>query len=316
MKALKSAQAAGEVYIREPLSKRLKKDWKKNKGLYFLFIPVLAYYIIFQYGPMAGLLIAFENYKPIKGIFGSKWVGLKNFKDFFDSYYFWRNTLRISITNLIFSFPMPIILALLINELRTKHFKKAVQTITYLPHFISLVVIMSMLSDLTSRNGAITQFLANFGFSPTTMLQEQKYFLPLYIISGIWQNIGWNSIIYLSAIVGIDAQLYEAAKIDGAGKMRQLFSVTIPCLLPTIIIMFILQMGKMFNVGHEKILLMYNPLTYEVADVINTYVYSQGLVNMNWSYSAAVGMFNSVVSFLLVWGTNKFSKKLSGSSLW
>ena len=223
MKALKSAQAAGEIYIREPLSRRLKKDWKKNKGLYFLFIPVLAYYILFQYGPMAGLLIAFENYKPIKGIFGSKWVGLKNFKDFFESYYFWRvlrNTLRISITNLIFSFPMPIILALLINELRTKHFKKAVQTITYLPHFISLVVIMSMLSDLTSRNGAITQFLANFGFTPTTMLQEQKYFLPLYIISGIWQNIGWNSIIYLSAIVGIDAQLYEAAKIDGAGKMR------------------------------------------------------------------------------------------------
>ena len=319
MKALKSTRATGDVYIRDPLSKRFKKDWKKNKGLYFLFIPVLAYYLLFQYGPMAGLLIAFQNYKPIKGIFGSKWVGLKNFKDFFESYYFWRvlrNTIRISITNLIFSFPMPIILALLINELRTKHFKKAVQTITYLPHFISLVVIMSMLSDLTSRNGAITQFLANFGFTPTTMLQEQKYFLPLYIISGIWQNIGWNSIIYLSAIIGIDAQLYEAAKIDGAGKLRQLFSVTIPCLLPTIIIMFILQMGKMFNVGHEKILLMYNPLTYEVADVINTYVYSQGLVNMNWSYSAAVGMFNSVVSFLLVWGTNKFSKKLSGSSLW
>ena len=176
MKALKSNQGTGEVYIREPLSKRLRKDWKKNKGLYFLFLPVLAYYIIFQYGPMAGLFIAFQNYKPIKGIFGSKWVGLKNFKDFFESYYFWRvlrNTIRISITNLIFSFPMPIILALLINELRTKHYKKAVQTITYLPHFISLVVIMSMLSDLTSRNGAITQFLAHFGFTPTTMLQEQ-----------------------------------------------------------------------------------------------------------------------------------------------
>ena len=319
MKSLKSTKAADGVLIRDPLSKRLKKDWKKNKGLYFLFLPVLAYYIIFQYGPMAGLLIAFQNYKPIKGVFGSKWVGLKNFKDFFESYYFWRvlrNTIRISVTNLIFSFPMPIILALMINELRTKYYKKAVQTITYLPHFISLVVIMSMLSDLTSRNGAITQFLGNFGFTPTTMLQEQKYFLPLYIISGIWQNVGWNSIIYLSAIVAIDAELYEAAKIDGAGKMRQLFSVTLPCLLPTIIIMFILQMGKMFNVGHEKILLMYNPLTYEVADVINTYVYSQGLVNMNWSYSAAVGMFNSIVSFILVWGTNKFSKKLSGSSLW
>ncbi|MBR2282672.1 MAG: sugar ABC transporter permease [Spirochaetales bacterium] len=307
------------VYIRQPLSSRMRKDWQKYKGLYLLFIPVLAYYIIFQYGPMAGLLIAFQNYKPIRGIFGSKWVGFKNFKDFFTSYYFWRvlkNTLKISVTNLIFSFPMPILLALMINELRNKHFKKAVQTITYLPHFISLVVIMSMLSQLTARTGAVTQFLARFGFVPTTMLQEPKYFLPLYIISGIWQNIGWNSIIYLSAIVGIDAELYEAAKIDGAGKFRQLISVTLPCLLPTIIIMFILQIGKMFNVGHEKILLMYNPLTYAVADVINTYVYREGLINMNWSYSAAVGMFNSIVSFLLVWGTNKFSKKLSGSSLW
>lgn len=318
MKKGKSGEIS-ELMIREPLSKRIRKDWSKNKGLYFMFIPVLAYYLIFQYGPMAGLAIAFQNYKPIKGIFGSKWVGLKNFSDFFHSYYFWRvlkNTLTISVTNLIFSFPMPIILALMINELRTKFFKKTVQTITYLPHFISIVVIISMLSDLTSRNGAVTTFLTHFGFEKQTMLQNPDFFLPLYIISGIWQNIGWNSIIYLSAIIGIDAQLYEAARIDGAGKMRQLFSVTLPCLLPTIIIMFILQMGKMFNVGHEKILLMYNPLTLEVADVINTYVYREGLLNMNWSYSAAVGMFNSVVSFLLVWGTNKFSKKLSGSGLW
>ena len=315
-----SKKTGSDAALKKPTGiKALFRDIRTNKVIYLMLIVILAFFIIFNYAPMVGLLMAFERYSPKKGFFGSKWVGLKNFKDFFESYYFWRvlrNTIRISITNLIFSFPMPIILALMINELRTKHYKKAVQTITYLPHFISLVVIMSMLADLTSRNGAITQFLSHFGFTPTTMLQEQKYFLPLYIISGIWQNVGWNSIIYLSAIVGIDAELYEAAKIDGAGKMRQLFSVTLPCLLPTIIIMFILQMGKMFNVGHEKILLMYNPLTYEVADVINTYVYSQGLVNMNWSYSAAVGMFNSVVSFLLVWGTNKFSKKLSGSSLW
>ena len=211
---------------------------------------------------------------------------------------------------------MPIILALMINELRTKHYKKAVQTITYLPHFISLVVIMSMLADLTSRNGAITQFLSHFGFTPTTMLQEQKYFLPLYIISGIWQNVGWNSIIYLSALLAIDAELYEAARIDGAGKLRQLWSITLPCLIPTIIIMLILQVGKMFNVGYEKIILMYNPLTYEVADVISTYVYRQGLLEMNYSYAAAVGMFNSIVSFSLVWITNKISDRLTGSSLW
>ena len=170
--------------------------------------------------------------------------------------------------------------------------------------------------DLTSRDGAIVSFLSHFGFKKVTMLNEPKYFLPLYVISGIWQNIGWNSIIYLSALLAIDAELYEAAKIDGAGKFRQLTSVTLPCLLPTIVVMLILQVGKSFNVGYEKILLMYNPLTYEVADVISTYVYREGLLNMNWSYSTAVGLFNSVVSFALVWATNKISQKVSGSGLW
>lgn len=302
-----------------PLSKKLKKDWMKNKSLYFLFIPVLLWYLIFQYGPMFGLTIAFQNYKPNTGFFHSQWVGLKHFKDFFSDYYFQRvltNTIKISVTTLVFSFPAPIILALLINELRSKAYSRVVQTITYIPHFISIVVIVSIMMDLTARDGAITTFLAKFGFTPVTMLNQKEYFLPLYIISAIWQNIGWNSIIYLSALLAIDADLYEAAKIDGAGKFRQLISVTLPCLLPTIVIMLILQVGKMFNVGYEKIILMYNPLTYEVADVISTYVYRKGLLEMNWSYSAAVGFFNSVVSFCLVWVTNKISKKLSGSSLW
>ncbi len=298
---------------------RLKREWTRNYMLYIMAFPVILYFLLFHYGPMYGVVMAFKDYRVGQGLWASEWVGLKHFSSFINGPYFFRtvrNTLAISSLSILFGFPAPIILALLLNEVKFMPFKRTVQTITYLPHFISIVVIMSMLSDLTSRNGAITTFLSHFGFEPVTMLQEQQYFLPLYIISGIWQNIGWNSIIYLSAIIGIDAQLYEAAKIDGAGKLRQLFSVTLPCLFPTIIIMFILQMGKMFNVGHEKILLMYNPLTYEVADVINTYVYREGLLNMNWSYSAAVGMFNSVVSFLLVWGTNKFSKKLSGSGLW
>ena len=302
-----------------PLGLKLKKDWSKYKTLYFLFIPVLVYYIVFQYGSMFGLIIAFENYKPRLGFFKSPFVGLTHFKNFINDYYFKRtlmNTIRISVTNLIFTVPCPILLAIFISELRSKTYSKAVQTITYIPHFVSVVVVTSILMDLTGRNGAITQFLAKFGFEPVTMLNEPKYFLPLYIISNIWQNIGWNSIVYLAALLAIDAQLYEAARIDGAGKLRQLWSITLPSLLPTIIIMLILQIGKMFNVGYEKIILMYNPMTYEVADVINSYVYREGLLNLNYSYAAAVGMFNSIVSFILVWTTNKISNKLTGSGLW
>ena len=302
-----------------PLGLKLKKDWSKYKSLYLLFVPILIYYIVFQYGSMFGLIIAFENYKPRLGFFKSPFVGLTHFKNFINDYYFKRtlmNTIRISVTNLIFSFPCPIILAIFISELRSKTYSKAVQTITYIPHFVSIVVVTSIVMDLTARNGAITQFLAKFGFEPVTMLNEPKYFLPIYIISGIWQNIGWNSIVYLAALLSIDAQLYEAARIDGAGKLRQLWSITLPSLLPTIIIMLILQVGKMFNVGYEKIILMYNPMTYEVADVINSYVYREGLLNLNYSYAAAVGMFNSIVRFILVWTTNKISNKLTGSGLW
>ncbi len=302
-----------------PLALKVKKDWSKYRTLYLLFIPVLLYYIIFQYGSMFGLIIAFEDYKPRLGFFGSKFVGLKHFRNFFKDYYFRRtltNTIRISVTNLIFTFPCPILLAIFISELRSRKYSKFVQTITYIPHFVSVVVVTSILMDLTSRTGAVTTFLSHFGFEPVTMLNEPKYFLPLYIVSNIWQNVGWNSIIYLAALLSIDAQLYEAAKIDGAGKLRQLWSITLPSLLPTIIIMLILQIGKMFNVGYEKIILMYNSLTYEVADVINTYVYREGLLNMNYSYASAVGMFNSVVSFILVWGTNRISNRLTGSGLW
>lgn len=283
-----------------------------------MILPVLAFYIIFQYGPMFGLSIAFMDYTPGKGFFESPWVGLKHFDAFFHDFYFGRvlkNTIIIAVVGLIFSFPSQILLALMINELKNKTFSRIVQSITYMPHFISIVVICSMIIMLTSRDGAITAFLSLFGFEKQTMLNRPDLFLPIYIISNIWQNVGWGSIIFLSALTGIDPGLYEAAKIDGAGRFRQLISVTLPGILPTIIIMFILEVGKMFNVGHEKILLLYNPITYETADVISTYVYRKGLLEANWSFSTAVGMFNSVVSFCLVYFTNRFSRR-SGTSLW
>ena len=225
---MKKGKDKANVVANVPLALKLKKDWSKYRTLYLLFLPILVYYIIFQYGPMFGLVIAFQNYKPRLGFMKSPFVGLEHFKNFINDYYFKRvlsNTIRISVTNLIFSFPCPILLAIFISELRSKKYSKIVQTITYIPHFISVVVVTSIIMDLTGRNGAITTFLAKFGFTPVTMLNEPKYFLPLYIISGIWQNIGWNSIVYLAALLAIDAQLYEAARIDGAGKLRQLWSI-------------------------------------------------------------------------------------------
>lgn len=298
---------------------RLKKDFSMNKELYLLVLPVLAYYLIFKYGPMFGLFIAFKDYTPGKGFIDSKWVGLKHFAAFLNDYYFirvLRNTVVISFTSLIFSFPVPIILALLINELKSRRFSRLVQTVTYMPHFISVVVICSMIVQLTVKDGAINQILSVFGCKPVTMLNQPKLFLPIYIISGIWQNMGWNSIIYLSALINIDQELYTAAKIDGANRFRQLIHITLPGLMPTVIIMLILRIGKMFNVGHEKILLLYNELTYETAEVISTYVYKKGLLQFNWSYSTAVGLFNSVVCFILVYTTNRISRATSETSLW
>lgn len=315
----KSVATTGRNNHKQTFLTRLKKDFSKNKGLYLLALPVLAYYLIFKYGPMFGVSIAFKDFTPGKGFIESNWVGLKHFKAFFTDYYFTRvikNTLIISLGNLLFSFPAPIMLALLVNELKNRKYSRLVQTITYLPHFISTVVLCSMIIQLTMKEGAINQMISVFGFQPVTMLNQPKLFVPIYIISNIWQNTGWNSIIYLAALTAIDPELYTAAKIDGANRFRQLIHITLPGLLPTVIIMFILQIGKMFNVGHEKILLLYNELTYETAEVISTYVYKKGLLQFNWSYSAAVGLFNSIVSFALVYTTNRISKATNDTSLW
>lgn len=298
---------------------RFKRDFLLNKYLYLMMVPVIAYYVIFHYAPMYGALIAFKEYSPAKGILGSSWVGFDHFKDFFGSYYFWRilkNTVIISLYSLCFEFPAPIILAILINELANKKFQRFVQTVTYMPYFISLIVIAGMIKDFTNNGGLINNFLANFGFSDTALLQRPEMFRTIYILSEIWQKIGWESIIYLAALMGIDQEQYEAARMDGASKIQQIWNVTLPGIIPTIAIMFILRMGNLLNVGFEKIILLYNPSTYDTADVISSFVYRKGLIEFGWSYSSAVGLFNSVINLALLIAANKISKKVSQSSLW
>ena len=298
--------------------REMKKYWKA----YILVVPVIAYYILFCYKPMYGVLIAFKNYRPVLGVWRSPWAdnfGFQHFIDFFSSYYFIRilkNTLVISITTLLIGFPAPIVLALLLNELKNERFKRITQTISYLPHFISLVVTCALINDFVSSHGLITQFLGIFGFEQKSLLSSPKYFLPIYVISNIWQGIGWGSIIYLAALSGIDQELYDAAKIDGAGRWRQTLHVTLPGISGTIIIMFLLRMGNVMSIGHEKIMLLYNPGIYETADVISTYVYRSGLQSNQWSYSSAIGLFNSIVNFCVVFLFNKISKKVSEVGLW
>lgn len=284
-----------------------------------MMLPALLYYIIFHYGPMYGAIIAFKEYTPSNGIINSEWVGLANFQDFFSGFYFWRifkNTVLISLYSLIFGFPAPILLALFINELRSKGFKRIVQSVTYMPYFISLIVVCGIIKDFTNSGGLINTIFSYLGGDGKTMLQNPNYFRPIYILSEIWQHFGWESIIYLAALSGIDQEQYEAARIDGAGRWRQMLNITIPGILPTITILLILRMGNLLNVGFEKIILLYNPSIYETADVIASYVYRKGLIEFNWSFSAAVGLFNSLINLVLLVTANYISRKTSENSLW
>ncbi len=297
----------------------LRTDWKKNKEIYFILFPVVLYYLLFCYKPMYGVLIAFQNYSPGDSIIGGNWVGFKHFISFFKSYYFQRlltNTLSISLTSILFGFPAPILLALMLNELRSKLFSRVTQITVYLPHFISMVVICGMLKDFVKDGGIINILISYLGFETQNMLQNPSLFVPLYVISGIWESVGWGSIIYLAALTGVDQELYEAARIDGAGRWKQTIHITIPAIVPTIIIMFIMRTGTILSVGSEKILLLYNPTTYETADVISTFVYRKGILEGNFSYSTAVGLFNSIVNFGLVFLVNKISSRVSETSLW
>lgn len=304
---------------RQSFRSRLVRDFVLNKYLYIMMLPVIAYYLVFHYAPMYGALIAFKDYSPMKGILGSDWVGLKHFHDFFGSYYFWRilkNTILISLYTLVFEFPAPIILALLINEVRKKKFKRVVQTITYMPYFISLVVICGIITDFTNADGLINRLFMFLGYDGQAMLQKPDLFRPIYVMSEIWQRIGWESIIYIAALMSIDLEQYEAARIDGASRLKQMLYITLPGLLPTIMIMFILRMGNLLNVGFEKIILLYNPVTYETADVISSFVYRKGLLEFGWSYSSAVGLFNSVINLVLLITANAISRRVSQNSLW
>lgn len=294
---------------------RLRKEWKHNWQIYVMLIPVVAYFIIFHYIPMLGVQIAFRDYSIAGGIWGSKWVWFDNFKNFFHSYYFERlikNTVILSVFNILLSFPAPIILALLINEVRNAKFKRVVQTVTYLPHFISIVIVCALLRDFFSSSGLINQLLGTH----IDFFNKEEWFRPLYILSGIWQEVGWGSIVYLSAITSIDSSLYEAAEVDGASRFDKLIHVTLPGIATTISVMFILRVGRVMTVGADKVLLMYNESIYTTADIISTFVYRQGLLNRNYSYTAAVDLLNSLINCFILVGANKISKKISGSGLW
>ncbi len=301
--------------------KRLGKDLVRNRYIYLMALPALLYYIIYHYWPMYGSIIAFKDFSPTLGILGSPWAGLKYFEQFFSSIYFGRilrNTLLISLYSIIWSFPAPILLALLMNEIRSEMFKRTVQTVTYLPHFISTVIICGMLVDFTSMRGLFSYIIELFGGQAQNLLMKPDLFRPIYIISGIWQEVGWGSIIYLAALTGIDNSLYEAARIDGAGRFQQMVHITLPGISPTIIIMLILRMGQVMNVGFEKVMLLYNAATYEVADVISTFVYRKGIIEASYSYSAAVGLFNSVINFAMIIFANWISRHVGDgeTSFW
>lgn len=303
---------------RGSFSARLKKDWRRNKWLYLIMIPVLTYYIIFCYLPMGGIVIAFKNYKPALGIWGSDWVGFKHFISFFNSTFFVRvirNTLLISLYTLVWGFPAPIILALMLNEVRFCRLRRVTQTISYFPHFLSTVVVCGMLLQFSLSDGLFNQILGLFGVDAKSWLQVPGAFRTIYVASGVWQSMGWSSIIYIAAIAGVDTQLYEAAALDGAGRWQRIWHVTLPTIKPTIVLLLIMQVGKMMSVGYEKIIQLYNPAIYETADVISTYVYRKGLLDSDWSYSTAVNLFNSVINFILVILANQVSKKVTETSL-
>lgn len=312
-----SVQSIGRVGKRSWFS-IVSRDFRRHRGLYMMFVPVFAYFLIFHYYPLYGAQIAFKNYVPARGIEGSKWIGFKHFIDFFEGVYFWRiirNTVLLSLLQLLVGFPLPIILALMMNEVRSRTLKRTVQTITYLPYFISLMVVCGLITDFCSSNGLFNDIVALFGGERKSFLLHPGYYRAIHVGSGVWQHMGWNSIVYMAALSAIDQSLYEAAVIDGAGRWKQTLHVTLPGILPTIIIMFIMRMGMIMNVGFEKVILLYNSATYETADVISSYVYRKGLQEFSYSFSTAVGLFNSVINCLLLVGTNYLATRLNDTSL-
>jgi putative aldouronate transport system permease protein len=296
-----------------------KRDFSMNWGVYLLFLPVLAYFIIFAYLPMFGIVMAFQDFSAVRGFLGSKWVGFANFAAFFTGPEFWRilrNTLVISFLSLGIGFPLSIIFALLINEVYFVWFKKTVQTISYLPYFVSAVVVCGLVIDFVSSNGIITTMLSAFGFPRENLLTNPKHFWGINLATEIWQGMGYGSIIFIASMGNVSQEMHEAAAIDGATRLGRVWHITLPALLPTIITMFILRCGMLLSVGSDKILLLYNPSIYETADVIATHVVRMGIERMQYGYSAAVGLFNSVVGVVLLITSNSLSRKFTEHSIY
>lgn len=303
---------------KQKLSKRMKKIWK-NYDLYLLLLPTLLYFLIFHYLPMYGVQIAFKNFNPVLGINGSPWIGFSQFERFFNSYQLWtvlKNTLGLALLELA-TFPIPIVMALLLNQLTSRKYKRIVQTVTYAPHFISVVVLVGMLYlFLSPRTGIVNQFLVLIGMEPIFFFGIPEWFKPLFISSGVWQNLGWGMIIYLAALSGISPELHEAAIMDGASKIRRIWHIDIPGIMPTVIILLILGIGNLLNVGFEKVYLMQNSLNVSSSEIIQTHVYKTGLLGAQYSYAAAVGLFNSIINFILLVFINQAAKKAGQASLW
>lgn len=294
--------------------------FKKYWAVYALSVPGLFYFLVFKYIPLMGSVIAFQNYNIFKGITGSPWVGFDHFKRMFayaDFLVILKNTIIIGLYDLIFAFPVPIILALLLNELRIAAYKRLVQTVVYMPHFLSWVIVGGIVVGLLSpKTGFVNQVIGLFGFDPIYFLGEDSYIRTILIGSGIWKDSGWGTIIYLAAIAGINPDLYEAAVIDGAGRLRQTFSITIPTILPTIMILFLLQIGNFLDFGFERVFIFLNSLNAEKAEIIDTYVYRAGLVDRQYSYTTAIGLFKSAVGLLLIMLGNTLTKKTTGDGLY
>lgn len=314
-----AARLPGAKKTQKPFSQRLAADFKNNWILYCMMLPALIYFAVYCYAPMAGLYIAVSDFKITGSIFSGKFVGLKYLIQFFKSHYFgrlMRNTLVLSLETMIFGFPIPILFALVLNEIRSAGFKRLAQTVTYMPHFISVVVICGLVVNFFSLNGLVNTIIRLCGGKPIAFLSDPKWFRTVYVGSEVWQNFGWDSVVFLAALTGIDMEQFEAARIDGASRWQTIWHISLPSILPTVVTMLLMRIGHVMSLGFEKVFNLYSPATYETADIISTFVYRQGILGANFSSAAAIGLFNSVINLVLVVLMNKVSRKLTESSLW
>lgn len=299
---------------------KIKGFDRDQKMLYLILFPFILWYAVFMFKPMYGLLIAFKDYSLFRGISGSEWIGLYNFKEFLTSPYFYttlKNTLMLNVYSLCLEFPFAILIALMLNEVKNKYFKSIVQTASFIPYFIAIVVATGItVNVLSPSTGVVNMVLEKLGFEKVYFLSKPEFFRGIFTGLNMWKTTGFNAVIYLAALTAVDERLYEAARIDGANKFSQLRHITIPAIIPTIVIMLVLKVGSMLNVAFETVLLLYQPATYSTADVISTYVYRTGMLMQDFGLATAVGLFNALVGFILVYSANKWSKKVTQSSLW